>query len=87
MLILIDCIGYPDDVIPKELIDNKQLADFFIKCLILKYPEAICKQSRDWDFNTEIEYIVMNKARNEFIKNLALSLKASLLRGSSSSRY
>ena len=63
----------------KELIDNKQLADFFIKCLILKYPEAICKQSRDWDFNTEIEYIVMNKARNEFIKNLALSLKGNSL--------
>ena len=63
----------------KELIDNKQLADFFIKCLILKYPEAICKQSRDWDYNAEIEYIVMNKARNDFIKNLALSLKGNSL--------
>jgi superfamily II DNA or RNA helicase len=37
----------------KELMDSKHLAEFKIKCLILKYPETVCKQSRDWDYNTE----------------------------------
>ena len=62
-----------------ELIQNKQLADFKIKCLILKYPDSVCKMARDWDYNTEVEYIVMNAARNEFIKNLALSLEGNSL--------
>jgi len=63
----------------KQLIDNKQLADFKIKCLILKYPEHICKMSRQWDYNTEKDYIVLNKARNDFIKNLTLSLEGNTL--------
>jgi superfamily II DNA or RNA helicase len=62
-----------------ELIQNKQLADFKIKCLILKYPDSVCKTARDWDYNTEVEYIVMSAARNEFIKNLALSLEGNSL--------
>jgi superfamily II DNA or RNA helicase len=62
-----------------ELIENKQLASFRIKCLILKYPESICKESKTWDYNTEIEYIVRNTARNEFIKNLTLSLEGNSL--------
>ena len=62
-----------------ELIEKGQLADFKIKCLILKYADSICKQARDWDYNTEIDYIVRNQARNEFIKNLALSLKGNSL--------
>jgi superfamily II DNA or RNA helicase len=62
-----------------ELIDKGQLASFRIKCLILKYPDAICKMAKDWDYNQEVEYIVMNAARNEFIKNLTLSLKGNSL--------
>jgi len=62
-----------------ELIQKGQLADFKIKCLLLKYPEDICKQSRSWDYNTEIEYIVKNETRNVFIKNLALSLEGNTL--------
>ena len=62
-----------------ELIARKELADFRIKCLILKYEESICQASRKWDYNQEIEYIVMNQARNKFIKNLALSLEGNTL--------
>jgi superfamily II DNA or RNA helicase len=62
-----------------KLIENKQLADFRIKCLVLKYPEDVCKQSRGWDYQSEIEYIVSSKARNEFIRNLALSLQGNSL--------
>jgi len=62
-----------------ELIEKGQLADFNIKCLLLKYPDDVCKLARGWDYNTEIEYIVKNQARNEFIKNLAMSLKGNTL--------
>jgi superfamily II DNA or RNA helicase len=62
-----------------ELIDKGQLASFRIKCLILKYPDAVCKMAKEWDYNQEVEYIVMNTARNEFIKNLTLSLKGNTL--------
>jgi superfamily II DNA or RNA helicase len=62
-----------------ELINKGQLADFKIKCLILKYSEEVCKQARSWDYNSEIEYIVKNKARNEFIRNLTLSLDGNTL--------
>ena len=62
-----------------ELIEKGQLAAFKIKCLILKYPELVCKQSKDWDYNDEVNYIVLNKARNDFIKNLTLSLQGNTL--------
>jgi superfamily II DNA or RNA helicase len=62
-----------------ELIEKKQLADFRIKCLILKYPELICKESKKWDYQSELDYIVSNSKRNEFIKNLVLSLEGNTL--------
>ena len=62
-----------------KLIENKQLADFRIKCLVLKYPDNICKMSREWDYQSEIDYIVSSRARNEFIRNLALSLEGNSL--------
>ena len=62
-----------------ELIDKGQLASFKIKCLILKYPDPICKEARSWDYNNEMDYIVGNKARNEFIRNLTLSLTGNSL--------
>jgi superfamily II DNA or RNA helicase len=63
----------------KELMDNKHVADFSIKCLILKYPEETCKMARKWNYNEEIDYIVTNPYRNTFIKNLVLSLKGNSL--------
>ena len=62
-----------------ELIEKKQLAEFKIKCLILKYPEPICKESKKWDYQTELDYIVSNSRRNDFIKNLVLSLEGNTL--------
>ena len=65
----------------KELMDKNYLAKFKIKCLILKHPEEVCALARKnkWDYQSELEYIVMNSARNKFIKNLALSLKGNSL--------
>jgi superfamily II DNA or RNA helicase len=66
-------------VTTKELIDADHLSAFKIKCLVLKYPETVCKIARDWDYHGEMDYIVGNAARNTFIKNLALSLKGNSL--------
>jgi superfamily II DNA or RNA helicase len=66
-------------VTTKELIDNKHLADFSIKCLVLKYSEEICQLAKKWKYNDEMNYIVANKSRNVFIKNLCLSLKGNSL--------
>jgi superfamily II DNA or RNA helicase len=62
-----------------ELIEQGHLADFKIKCLVLKYNEALCKEARSWDYNQEMEFIVKNQARNTFIKNLTLSLEGNTL--------
>jgi superfamily II DNA or RNA helicase len=62
-----------------QLIEQKHLADFKIKCLVLKYPDAVCKEAKSWDYNQELQYIVMNTKRNEFIKNLTLSLDGNTL--------
>jgi len=62
-----------------ELIEQDHLASFKIKCLVLKYPEEICKMARSWDYHSEIDYIVSNTKRNEFIKNLTLSLEGNTL--------
>jgi type I site-specific restriction endonuclease len=35
--------------------------------------------AKDWDYNTEIDYIVQNKSRNDFIRNLTLSLEGNSL--------
>ena len=61
------------------MIEKGQLADFNIKCLILKYPDEVCDQSRKWDYQDEINYIVKNEKRNQFIKNLVISLEGNTL--------
>ena len=45
----------------------------------MKYPEPVCKESKKWDYQEEIDYIVSNPKRNEFIKNLVMSLKGNSL--------
>lgn len=63
----------------KELIDKKQLANFKIKCLVLKYEPQVCSDCKDLDYPAEMEFLVTNERRNKFIKNLALSMKNNTL--------
>ena len=65
----------------RELIDKKQLADFQIKCLVLKYPPHICETIRSMglDYHKEMEFLVGNEKRNKFITNLTLSLEGNSL--------
>lgn len=62
-----------------QLIEQKYLADFTIKSIVLSYPEDIRKQLSKASYQDEIDFIVRNEKRNRFIKNLALSLKGNTL--------
>lgn len=66
-------------VTTKELIEKKQLSEFDIKCLVLKYPEEICRLVKDAKYIDEVKYLVMSDARNKFIRNLAFSLQGNTL--------
>lgn len=66
-------------VTTKELIEKKHLSELEIKCLILKYPESVRKLAKTLDFQREMEYLVTNPNRNNFIKNLALDQKGNTL--------
>jgi superfamily II DNA or RNA helicase len=58
----------------RELIDTQQVSDFEIKCLVLKHEDDLCLKFKDATYQEEIQYLISNKARNKFIKNLTVSL-------------
>ena len=59
--------------------DKKQLSDLVVRCLILKHTEENCKMVASGKYQDEIDYLVSSKSRQNFIKNLALSLKGNTL--------
>jgi superfamily II DNA or RNA helicase len=63
----------------KELIDSGHLADFRIKALVLKYPPEVCKEMHKAKYQDEMDFLVSNEARNNFIKNLTLTRKGNTL--------
>jgi superfamily II DNA or RNA helicase len=63
----------------KELIDRGQLADFSIKCCLLQYADQICKDVKGKNYQEEIDFLIGNENRNNFITNLTLSLKGNTL--------
>ena len=63
----------------KELIDDKKIADLNIKCLVLKHPDESCELLKSCTYQEEIEYLISNELRNNFIKNLAVSMKSNTL--------
>jgi superfamily II DNA or RNA helicase len=63
----------------KELMDKGHVADFLIKCLLLKYPDSVCQALKNSTYQQEIEYLVLNESRNKFISNLAMSLNGNTL--------
>jgi len=62
-----------------DLIEQKHLADFSIKALVLKYPDEIRKTMVKADYQTEMDFLVTNEHRNKFIKNLVLSLSGNTI--------
>ena len=62
-----------------ELMEQNYVSSFLIKAIVLKYPDDVKKQIAKFNYQQEIDYLVRNEARNNFIKNLALSLKGNTL--------
>ena len=63
----------------KELIDNQQVSNFEIKCLVLKHSDEKCLELKESSYQEEIAYLISNESRNKFIKNLAVSMKKNTL--------
>lgn len=63
----------------RALIDQGHIADIKIKCIVLKYPEEICRQLRNKTYQEELDFLTTYAPRNDFIKNLTLSLKGNKL--------
>lgn len=63
----------------KQIVTTKQLqemgfvADLKIKCLVLQYDDATKKKLKGADYQKEMDFLVSSDARNNFIKNLAIS--------------
>ena len=59
----------------KELMDKGLVSELKIKVIILKHANSACKMlSEDKSYETEIKYVIGNGERNDFIKNLTISL-------------
>ena len=63
----------------KKLMDDKHVADFKIKTLILSYNDDERKQVKGMNYADELNFIVTHDRRNKFITNLALSLEENTL--------
>jgi superfamily II DNA or RNA helicase len=62
-----------------KLMEQGHVAKLKIKTLILQYSQEIRKQCKDYDYQTEIDFLVRYQARNKFITNLASSIKGNTL--------
>jgi superfamily II DNA or RNA helicase len=63
----------------KELIDSGTLAEFKIKCLILQYADQTKKELAKMTYQDEIQFLIANEKRNNFIKNLATTRSGNTL--------
>jgi len=60
----------------KELMDRGQIAQLQIRCIVLSHPHHARKKM---DYQEEVDFIVSNTARNEYVRDLALSMDKNTL--------
>ena len=63
----------------KELMEKNLLSDLTIDCLVLQYPDDVRQSMKKLTYQEEIDWLVQNDARNDFIANLANSTKGNTL--------
>jgi hypothetical protein len=63
----------------KTLIDNNILSQLTINNILLKYSESSSSRIKKAKYADEIEWIISNKDRNDFIANLACNIKGNVL--------
>jgi superfamily II DNA or RNA helicase len=79
-LVLEGCFGPVHRVTStKKLMDTNKLANIKIKNIVLKYDESIRKSVKGMDYQKEMDFIVSNEERNEFVRNLAVSCTGNTL--------
>ena len=79
-LVLEGLFGSVEKVVStKELIDNKTLANLNIECIVLKHTEENCKLVKDYSYAEEIDYLVLQPDRNNFITRLCNNLNGNTL--------
>ncbi len=62
-----------------ELIEQNMLSDFKINCILLEYSDAEKKEIRRAKYQEEMDWLVKNEKRNNFITDLSLTLKGNTL--------
>ena len=63
----------------KNLMDMKLLSNLSIDCVLLDYEDKIKKQNARMKYFEELEWLVTNEDRNNFIAKMAKSLKGNTL--------
>jgi hypothetical protein len=63
----------------KKLMDEGKLANLKIKAIVLKYSDQIRKDAKHFDYQREMDFLVTNIARNQFITNLTVSCTGNTL--------
>ena len=62
-----------------ELMKNDLLSQLSIDCILLKHPEAVRKEMNKSKYFDELEWLVGNETRNNFIADMAEKLKGNTL--------
>lgn len=63
----------------KELMDRNQVAKLNIKCVVLDYGNTLSKACKSLPYAKEVDFVVGDKKRMDFIVNLAKHLKGNTL--------
>jgi superfamily II DNA or RNA helicase len=63
----------------KELMEEDYLANLSIHCVVLKHDDQISKVVKTLDYQGEIDYLVRNEDRNQFIVDLVEELRGNTL--------
>jgi superfamily II DNA or RNA helicase len=63
----------------KELMDSDTLAKLKVECIVLRYPDADCKYMKDLSYQDEVDLIVRDERRNNFIVDLTKHLTGNTL--------
>ena len=79
-LVLEGCFGNVTKVITtKELMEDGKVANLDITCLVLKHKDEECKAMKGMKYQEEVDWIVRDQWRNNFISNLVLDQKGNSL--------
>lgn len=62
-----------------QLVKDKHLADFKIKCIIIDHSQERKKQAKSWNYQEEIDYLISLENRNKYIADLASHAKGNTL--------